>query len=230
MTFLGKILIAAAYGAYAAFWIRFLMHALVWWKARRHDAESLPVLRSGGHAWVLTAADVLLFNRLLNVNAALWIGEWVFHASLLLVLLRHLRYFLNPIPLPIWWAQTPGLIAGYVLLFSLLYILFIRTMTKHEKYSSPLNVFLLGLVLSISAIGLLMQTLFKPDLVNVKLFILGILGFAPAAAPESVLFLLHFSLFLVLLPLLPTHIISAPLVMIEARRREQALHLVMHEK
>ena len=30
---MGKVLILAAYAVYAAFWIRFLLHALVWWRA-----------------------------------------------------------------------------------------------------------------------------------------------------------------------------------------------------
>jgi len=44
------------------------------------------------------------------------------------------------------------------------------------------------------------------------------------------LFLLHFSLVLVLVPLLPTHILTAPLVMLEARKRDLGLPLVMHEE
>ena len=90
--------------------------------------------------------------------------------------------------------------------------------------------FLLCLLLAISLLGLLMFELYRPDMVAVKLFIIGILGFAPAAAPDSVLFLLHFSLVLVLVPLLPTHILTAPLVMLEARKRDLALPLVMHEE
>ncbi len=89
---------------------------------------------------------------------------------------------------------------------------------------------LLGLVLGASVIGLLMQTMFKPDLVDVKLFIYGMVRFAPAAAPGSILFLAHFVLVLVLVLLLPTHIFTAPFVMLDARKRGQVLRLVMHEK
>jgi hypothetical protein len=63
----------------------------------------------------------------------------------------------------------------------------------------------------------------------VKLFALGILSVHPSGLPGSLLFVVHFALALVLVPLLPTHIFTAPLVMMEARKREQALHLVMHE-
>ena len=88
---------------------------------------------------------------------------------------------------------------------------------------------LLGLLFAISTLGLLMYLDFKPDLVGVKLFILGILSFAPQPLPQSLLFLAHFILVLVLVLLLPSHIFTAPLVMFEARKRDQALRGVMHE-
>jgi nitrate reductase gamma subunit len=197
---------------------------------KKLSADTGPVPPSSAKAWVLTAADMVLFARLLMVNPALWVGEWVFHASFLLVLLRHLRYFLNPVPFWVWWVQTPGMIAGHVLPLSLAYILVIRLLTAREKYASRANVLLLGLVLAISSIGVIMHAWYTPNLVEVKLFALGLVCFKPAPAPESLLFMTHFILVLVLVPFLPTHIFTAPLVMMEARKREQALRLVMHEK
>ena len=228
---MGTILILAAYAAYASFWIRFYAHILVWRRAvRKNPLPASAGVPLRGKPCALAVRDVLLFRRLLMVNPALWIGEWVFHASFLLVLARHLRFFLNPIPLLVWYLQTPGLIAGYLLPLSLLYILIIRLCTKQEKYAAPANVFLLCLVLAISAIGVLMQAQFKPDLIDAKLFIYGIMSFAPAAVPGSVLFMIHFLLVLVLISFLPTHIVTGPIVMLEARKREQALQLVIHEK
>ncbi len=228
---MGKILIAAAYCVFAVFWIRLFAHALTWWKAASRFRGTVEQQnRSGVKACALTAMDVIFFGRLLMINPALWLGEWVFHVSFFLVLLRHFRFFLNPVPACIWWFQTPGLIAGYILPVSLVYILIVRLLSGRERYASPANVFLLSLVLVISSLGVAMNLLFKPNLVEAKLFILGILSFMPAAAPQSVLFAIHFCLVLVLIPFLPTHIFFAPFVMMEARKREQALHLVMHEK
>ena len=90
--------------------------------------------------------------------------------------------------------------------------------------------FLLGLVLVIGSIGMIMNLWLTPNLMDVKFFARGFLCFSPAPAPESLLFLTHFLLVLVLVPFLPTHIFTAPLVMMEARKREQALRLVMHEE
>jgi nitrate reductase gamma subunit len=160
----------------------------------------------------------------------LWLGEWFFHVSFLIVAVRHLRYFFSVVPEWVWWFQIPGLIAGYILPLSLLYILIFRLFSVREKYSSPANMVLLVLLLVISSLGLLMITAYRTDVVMVKLFIQGILSFSPAAAPDSILFLLHFSLVLILVPFLPSHILTAPLVMLEAKKRELALPLVMHEK
>jgi len=136
------MLIGAAYCAYAAFWIRFFTHSLMWWRAAqrlRGPDDSRSTLR----ACALTVMDAVLLFRVLNANPALWIGEWAFHTSFLFVVLRHLRYVLDPVPLWVWRLQTPGLIGGYILPFALAYVLLIRLLTKHEKYTAPANMFLI---------------------------------------------------------------------------------------
>jgi len=228
---MGTIIIIAVYVVYAAFWIRFFLHTLAWWRGRAEDMVAVlpkrpPLLKT----WALTLRDVVLFWRLLKVNPALWFGEYLFHSTFLLVVLRHLRYFLDPVPPWVWDLQLSGLIAGYVLPFSLVYILAVRFFSEREKYSSPANVLLLALIIAISSIGVLMHAFFKPNLVDVKYFALGLLSLAPAPLPTGVLFPLHLALVLVLVALVPSHIVTAPLVMLEARRRELGLPQVMHEK
>ena len=41
--------------------------------------------------------EVVLFNSLFKANKWIWIFGWLFHAAMLLVLLRHLRYFTDPV-------------------------------------------------------------------------------------------------------------------------------------
>ena len=227
---MGTIIIIAAYGVYAAFWIRLFLHTLAWWRSRTEDpVVFLPRRPSAITTWVLTVRDVVLFWRLLKVNPTLWLGEYVFHVTFLLVALRHLRYFLEPVPAWVWDLQIPGLIAGYVLPVSLVYILIVRSFSDQEKYSSPANMLLLALLLSISVIGVLMNAFFMPDLIGVKLFTLGIVSFTPEQLPGGVLFPLHIVLVLIVVALVPTHIVTAPLVMLEARRRDLGLPKVMHE-
>lgn len=228
---MGTIIIIAVYGVYAAFWIRFFLHTLAWWRGRAEDPVAvLPRKPSTLRTAAFTLRDVLLFWRLLKVNPALWLGEYLFHATFVLVTLRHLRYFLDPVPMWVWDLQRPGLIAGYVLPLSLVYILAVRFFSERETYSSPANILLLALILAISGIGVLMHAFFTPDLVDVKYFALGLLSLAPAPLPAGVLFPLHLVLVLALVALVPTHIVTAPLVMLEAGRRELGLPQVMHEE
>jgi len=174
--------------------------------------------------------DIIFFRRLLVSSGVLWVGSWTFHLSFLVVLLRHLRYFTDPVPAWIAGLQTCGLIAGYLLPASVVYLLFIRAFSKKDRYLTFDNYLILGIVLLTGITGLLMRTLYRPDLVNIKGFAFGLLLFHPSTLQGSNLFVSHFVLVLLLLFLIPSHIFSAPLVTIEARRREEALKSVMHDE
>ena len=227
---MGTVLTIAACGVYAAFWIRFFAHLLLWRRAARRLPPSVAAASgSRGAAFLLLLRDIALFWRLLKVNPGLWIGEWVFHLSFVLVVLRHLRYFLNPVPGWVWDLQLPGLIAGYLLPVALLSILLVRLFAKQEKYTSPANMLLLVLLLLISVIGVTMHGFLTPNLVEVKLFAYGITTLRPAAFPEGALFFTHFVLALLFVLLVPTHIVAAPLVMYEAGRRDLGLRRMMHD-
>ena len=43
--------------------------------------------------------EVTIFESLFKSNKWIWLFGWMFHFGLLLVLLRHLRYFTDPV----WW-------------------------------------------------------------------------------------------------------------------------------
>ncbi len=230
MSIMGKILILSAYGVYGAFWVRFVLHLLVWWRATRRMEEPKASAPFTVKACARASVDMVFFGRLFMVNPALWLGEWLFHVTFLLVILRHLRFFLDPVPEWVWAMQTPGLIAGYFLPAFLVYILAVRLLTKRERYASPANVFLLALVLVIGSLGLLMHAFFTPNLVDAKLFIYGLVHFKLTPPPESLWFAAHFLLALVLVAFIPTHAVTAPLVMLAARKREQGLRWVLHEK
>lgn len=227
---MGWLIVAATYVVIAAFYLRLALHALTWWEAVRRAPPDLPrravsTVRSAVGAIV----DILLLRRLFVANPALWFGEWLFHATLFLVLLRHLRYFMNPVPRWVAAAQMPGWIAGFLLPVSLLYILAVRLLTKREKFSSRANLLLLLDVLAIGLTGLLLHTRFRVDLVQVKLFALGIVTFHPAPPPLHPLFVAHLALVLSLLLLIPSHVFTAPLTLLDARRRDLELKRVLHD-
>lgn len=223
-------IVGATYAAVGAFYLRLALHALRWGEAARRSPRP-PSRGLGAAAKAIAggAVDIVLLRRLLLVNPALWLCEWLFHATLLLVAVRHLRYFTEPVPLWVWWAQTPGWIAGFLLPPALLAILALRLLTKREKFSSRANLLLLLDLLGIAATGLLLSTRYRVDLAQAKAFALGILAFNPEPPPSEPLFALHFGLVLVLIVLVPSHVLAAPLTIVEARRRERELPRVLHD-
>ena len=227
---MGWLIVATTYAVIVAFYVRLGLHALSWWEAVRRSPPSAPRgFGASARAFVGAAVDIVFLRRLLMANPALWIGEWVFHAALFVIILRHLRYFMNPVPAWVVWAQTPGWIAGFLLPGALLYLLAIRLLTGLEKFSSPANLLMLVDVLAIAATGLLMSTRYRADLTAVKLFALGIVTFTPSPPPLSILFLSHLGFVMTLLLYVPSHVFTAPLVMLDARSRELELRRVMHD-
>jgi nitrate reductase gamma subunit len=224
------LFLIALYGAYGAFCIRLLLHGFLWWKGVSRPSHALTGRRPSVTVYCRAAGDLLFFTRLLRTNGALWVGEWVFHTSLLLALLRHLRYVLDPVPVWVRDLQPWGVLAGYILPLALIYIVLIRVGTRHEIYSSRSNFFLLITLFVISLTGLMMHTCWKPDLIGIKQFMMGMVTFSPMPWPGGTLFTLHISLFLLIVPYLPTHIFAAPMTIVEARVREDGLREVLRGK
>lgn len=210
---------------------RFSLHAFSWIQGVRHH-PSIPVFTKKISPVTIaeTVIDIILFRRLFKTNRLLWLASWVFHVSFLLVILRHIRYFIYPVPGYIISLQDAGIYAGYILPLSLLLILFIRIKGGKERYVSLYNFFLLVLLLLTSLTGVLLKTFYRTNLVDIKAFVLGITTFSPTTLPDSMFFIIHFILFLILVSFLPFHIITAPVITVAARRREEGLDMVLHEE
>lgn len=219
------ILAIIFYIIYIAFWGRIISHALIWFKATKQPAAG--IYKTTPVVYVAGALDIILFRRLFNTDKLLWIGSWTFHISFLLVVSRHLRYFMTPVPDCIRFMQPPGIIAGYLLPLSVVCILAAR-LARAEKYVSGYNYCILTMVLLIGLTGLAMRLFYRPDPVEVKGFISGIMTFKHVEAPGGFLFIIHFLSAIFLLPYLPLHILAAPVVTLEARRREEGLKGLMH--
>lgn len=221
----------AALVAYVFFLVRFARQSIIWFRASRH-AAAYPIFltKVPASVYITTVLDILFFRRIFNTSKLLWTGSWIFHISFFFVILRHTRYFFPSLPDCLILLQPVGLIAGYLLPLSLLYIIALRTVQKKDRYASSYNYVISGMLFFISTIGLTMRMFFRPDLLSVKQFALGIFGLSPQPLPDSMLFFLHIGLFLLLLPFLPPHIIAAPFVNLEANRRMEELRYVIHER
>jgi len=224
---MGILLTLSTYAVLGIFFILLCGKLLTLWKAARTVRGYAPSPSFTPRLVMKVAGDILFLSRLLNTNDLLWIGEWLFHCTFVLVVLRHLVFFLSPVPGWVAFLQPFGIFAGYLLPLSLIYILTVK-LNREEGYFPSYNFFLLILLLLLSMTGILLRTVFKADLVAVKGFVLGILGLSPQSVPLDFLFLMHFSLVLVVILYVPTHIFAAPLVMLDARQREEELRRLMH--
>ena len=228
---MGTFLAVITYIVYIVFWWRLISHALVWCRMTDQlNIQPAPAAKITPSLIAISAIDLLLFRRLFNTNKLVWVGSWTFHVSLLLVIIRHLRYFLDPVPGWVVCAQPFGIFSGYVFAASLFYVLVLRITVKSQGYVSWQNMFLLAVLFLSSISGVLLRAIFRTDVIQAKAFILGILSLKPEANLGGPLFIMHFVLFLLLLLFLPLHIFAAPFVFVEARRRDEGLAMVMHER
>lgn len=149
-------------------------------------------------------ADVTLFPNLFKADKALWAGGWLFHVTLFFVLLRHLRYLTYPVPDLIIALRTVGIYAGYLFPLFGLYLFWRRMALPRVLYISKISDYApLLLLTAIAATGILLKTWAHVYLVDVKAFVLGLLTLRPVLPPQHPLFLLHFTLVLILLVYFP---------------------------
>jgi nitrate reductase gamma subunit len=149
-------------------------------------------------------SEVLVFNSLFRADKLLWLGSWVMHACLVVIILRHLRYFLYPVPDWVMSMQTPGVWAGYVFLLPVLYLLARRLVLRPVIYVSILSdYFILALLGGIAGTGIIMRYAARTSMVDVKAFVLGLLTLDPVSPPTSSYFLAHMLLVCALIAYFP---------------------------
>ncbi|MDL1970287.1 MAG: sulfate reduction electron transfer complex DsrMKJOP subunit DsrM [Candidatus Desulfofervidaceae bacterium] len=137
----------------------------------------------------------------------LWLGAIVFHYSFLIVLLRHLRFFTQPVPSFVQLLEkvdgffeigVPGLfVSGVVLFVAVTYLLLRRITIPQLRYISlPADYFPLFTIMAIAFTGILMRYFFKVDIVAVKKLTLSLVTFHPEV-PEGIGGLFYVHIFLV---------------------------------
>lgn len=145
------------------------------------------------------AVNIALFSSLFKGNRWTWIGGYAFHIILLLILVRHLRFVLEPVTGIVQFSQWFGMWAGLIFPLPLLYLLVRRRAVDRVKYiTSGADSFALLLLLAIGLTGISLRLLTHADLVAIKQFLLGLILFSPVNMPPHPGFILHFTLVLVL--------------------------------
>jgi nitrate reductase gamma subunit len=226
MTFL---LTVAAYIVALFFYVSLSLR-LVRWALR--EGQRTPWRRRSPASVVLAALDIVFLRRLLALNPVLWIGEWVFHASLVLVFLSHLRYFFHPAPEIFTLAVPLGKVAAYTMPASLAYILLFRLsamLFAKGYFTSMYNMFLTTVILLTSVTGDLLRHVYRADLIGVKNYMIKFFAFKPAEFPDSAMFAAHFALALLVVAAVPTHIFAAPLSLLDAGVRQEGIRTLMRD-
>jgi len=126
----------------------------------------------------------------------LWLGAMVFHWCLLVVVLRHLRYFLEPTPVLVQYLEhldgffqltaPTFLFSSALIAAALLYLLARRLFNPQVRYISlPADYFALFLLLAVVGSGMFMRYITKTDLLAVKQLSVGLVTLRPVV-PEGV--------------------------------------------
>jgi nitrate reductase gamma subunit len=149
-------------------------------------------------------AEVALFKSLFKSNKLIWLGGYIFHIGLLIVLIKHFRFLFATTPYFITYITTFEMFAGIMLLAVLGYLLMMRVVVDRTAYVSVMTDFiLLILLMSIAATGIIQKYIIRVDIPNIKQFAMGLVSFNPQTMPTNAIFVIHFSLVLLLLVYFP---------------------------
>jgi nitrate reductase gamma subunit len=166
--------------------------------------------------------EVLFFESLFKGNLWTWGLGMLFHASLLLVVLRHLRYFTEPVCSWIVMIQPFGLYAGLTMLAAVLGLWGRRILVERIRYiSTPSDHLMLALFAMIAASGLIMKFVNHTDLIAVKGFALGLMSFNWQPLPEHPVLYVHLFMVALLLLIFPfSKLLHAPGVFFSPTRNQ----------
>jgi nitrate reductase gamma subunit len=145
----------------------------------------------------------------------LWVGALLFHYSFLVIFLRHIRFFAEPVPsLTLLLQGLDGFfqvgvpvvfMTSFMFLAAVAYLFARRIVSPTLRYISlPADYFPLFLLLGIGTTGILLRHIVKTDVVGVKELGMGLLSFNPVASPNlHYLFYVHLFLVTVLIAYFP---------------------------
>jgi nitrate reductase gamma subunit len=166
-----------------------------------------------------------------TTDLTLWVGAMALHWAMLVILLRHLRLLVVPVPGFVTFVeQVDGFLeiglpvvylTSFVFLAAVTYLLIRRIVTPMVRYISLVgDYFPLVLLFGIAASGIWLRHLAPTDLTSVKAMLLGLTHFAPVVAPSvTPLFYGHLALVSVLLAYFPfSKLVHAPGVFLSPTR------------
>jgi nitrate reductase gamma subunit len=166
--------------------------------------------------------EVFLFESLFKGNLWTWGAGMMFHAGLALVLVRHLRYFTEPVWGWVQLAQPFGIYAGFLMAAGLCGLWARRVFVERIRYiSTPSDHLMLALLLLIACSGLTMKFIAHTDVIGVKNFFQGMLRFDLQPLPTDAVLYLHLLLVAALMLIFPfSKLLHAPGVFFSPSRNQ----------
>lgn len=166
--------------------------------------------------------EVAFFESLFRSNKWIWVFGYLFHFGMLLVLLRHLRYFTEPVWFWVNWIQPFGKYAAFAMVIGLLGLWARRFLVDRVRYiSTPSDHLILALLVGIGMSGLGMTYLAHTDIIGVKAFFLGLMRFSPQPLPADPFLLVHLGLVATLMIIFPiSKLLHAPGVFFSPTRNQ----------
>jgi nitrate reductase gamma subunit len=166
--------------------------------------------------------EVVFFESLFKGNLWIWALGWLFHVSLALVLLRHLRYFTEPVWGWVVFVQPFGIYAGLAMVAGLAGLWARRFLVERIRYISTFSDHLiLALLLLIAGSGLMMKFVAHTDIVAVKAFFLGLMVFDWQPLPADAPLYVHLTLVAALMIVFPySKLLHAPGIFFSPTRNQ----------
>ena len=163
-----------------------------------------PAPRTRRGVWFRMFREVFFFESLFKSNKWIWIFAYLFHWGMAIVLLRHLRYFTQPV----WWwvdlISPVGKLMAFAMLAGLLGLWARRIFQERIRYiSNPSDHLMLALLVGIAGSGTMMSYVTHTDIVMVKAYMLGLMRFQIGDMPLDPILMAHLGMVALLMILFP---------------------------
>ncbi len=168
------------------------------------------------------AREVVLFESLFKSNKWIWVFGWMFHVGLALVLMRHIRYFQEPVWFWVEFLQPFGKYASFAMVAGLMGLWARRFLVDRVRYiSTPSDHLMLALLIAIGLTGMGMTFVQHTDIVALKAFMLGLMTFDWQPLPTDGILLVHLFLVAALMIIFPvSKLLHAPGIFFSPTRNQ----------
>jgi nitrate reductase gamma subunit len=169
------------------------------------------------------AREVVLFESLFKSNKWIWVFGWLFHVGLALVLLRHIRYFQEPVWFWVEFLQPFGKYASFMMIAGLSGLWARRFLVDRVRYiSTPSDHLMLALLIAIGMSGAMMTFVAHTDIVALKAFALGLVTMDHQPIPGDPILLVHLALVALLMIIFPvSKLLHAPGIFFSPTRNQK---------